>query len=440
MDLSSLPHNPGVYIFRDLEKRPLYVGKAINLSQRVSSYFKNKKNLTPKTQVMVAKIVKIEHIQVENELEALLLESDLIKRYKPQYNVNLKDDKHYKYIKIEKLRGESYKLTTSRKANDKNSKYFGPYPEAQSIYIICKLLRRVFPHRDCSVSKFSRYKASKKACLYEHIGICPAPCQSDARVQINNDNIRKIEKYLAGDRHKLFKGLNVEMKKSAKRYDFEKAAIIRDQIASYKYMTQKKTAINDYIQVPNLILDNGRDSVGKLVKTLHKHGCNVNAKNYSTFKIEIYDISNIQGKAATGSMVVLTGGMPDKTMYRRFKIKKKSTPDDFAMMQEILSRRFKRVNSQDVSFAKYPDLIVVDGGKGQLSIALAVLDKYELKIPVIGLAKRHEKVIILSHNSRKTLSLPIDSDEIKLLQRGRNEAHRFAIKYHKKLRSRQIYD
>jgi len=430
-DLQKLPTNPGVYIFRNSKSKVLYVGKAVNLQSRVKSYFANKDSLTAKTKALVEKITKIDHIKVENEIEALLLEAELIKRFRPPYNINLKDDKFYKFIKIEKD-----KISTTRKIDEKSSKatYLGPFPESTSISIILKTLRRVFPYRDCSIAKFNRYKKAKKPCLYGHIGLCPAPCQGIKEEKINEDNIKKVKEYIKGDRVMLFKKLESEMKLAAKEHNFEKAAYLRDQIASYNYLTQEKRNIKEYIKSPELIDDLSESSVKSLILLLEdKTNLKFQNKDIKSFRIEIFDISNIQGKNAVGAMVVLTGGIPDKKEYRKFKINTKDTPDDFSMMQEILDRRFKGKGWA------HPDLIVIDGGKGQLSSAIEVLQKHELKIPIIGLAKRFENIIFAKNSGFESIDIPNSSSAIKILQKGRDEAHRFGITYYRKLHREKLY-
>ena len=398
--IKNLPHSPGVYIFRNKSNRVIYVGKAVDLKARVSSYFAKNDLLDVKTKALVSKIIKIEHIVVNNEIEALLLESELIKRYKPPYNINLKDDKFYKYIVIEKNKlGD--KIGTSRTQKTLSVEYFGPYPESSSISIILKTLRKIFPYRDCSNAKYARYQKLEKPCLYGHIGICPAPCQSEKGVVTNNQNVKKIKEYLRGDRKRVFQNIFKEMKNASKSLDFEKAAYLRDQVSSYNYLTQEIRNIKDYIASPNLI--------------------------------ETYDISNIHGKNAVGAMVVTTNGTMDKSEYRKFKIKTKDTPDDFEMMKEMLSRRFEN------NWA-LPNLIVIDGGKGQLSSALEVLNAKGINIPIIGLAKREEEIVLRKDRIFEVVKLQKSSPALTLLRKGRDEAHRFGISYYRKLHRKKLYE
>ncbi|PJA41345.1 hypothetical protein CO178_00385 [candidate division WWE3 bacterium CG_4_9_14_3_um_filter_34_6] len=431
--IKNLPHSPGVYIFRNKSNRVIYVGKAVDLKARVSSYFAKNDLLDVKTKALVSKIIKIEHIVVNNEIEALLLESELIKRYKPPYNINLKDDKFYKYIVIEKNKlGD--KIGTSRTQKTLSVEYFGPYPESSSISIILKTLRKIFPYRDCSNAKYARYQKLEKPCLYGHIGICPAPCQSEKGVVTNNQNVKKIKEYLRGDRKRVFQNIFKEMKNASKSLDFEKAAYLRDQVSSYNYLTQEIRNIKDYIASPNLIETTDIKSVKNLILELKKiSNFQFDENNKNPFRIETYDISNIHGKNAVGAMVVTTNGTMDKSEYRKFKIKTKDTPDDFEMMKEMLSRRFEN------NWA-LPNLIVIDGGKGQLSSALEVLNAKGINIPIIGLAKREEEIVLRKDRIFEVVKLQKSSPALTLLRKGRDEAHRFGISYYRKLHRKKLYE
>jgi|688.fasta_scaffold00337_17 excinuclease ABC subunit C len=454
---TSLPETPGVYIYRSDKNRVLYVGKAINLKNRVSSYFQKTELLGSKTKALVDRIVKIEHIKVQNEIEALLLEADLIKRYRPPYNIELKDDKYYKFIVIEKGRtlkenGPSpWKITTSRKEEDDlKNEYFGPFPDGGAVNIILKSLRKVFPYRDCSNAKFTRYKKAGRPCLYGHIGVCPAPCQSENAIQINNENIKKFKEYLKGDRKKLFQAIEREMKILSKNHEFEKAAQLRDQLISYQYLTQEKRNIREYIETPTLIDDEGIASLTDLITRLNEvyarlnlPQIHINHDELSNFRIEIFDISNFQGSNAVGSMTVLIGGISAKGEYRKFKIKTKDTPDDFAMMQETLTRRFSSTNIKKWGT---PNLIVIDGGKGQLSSAIEVLNETEPfarsnPCHIIGLAKKFEEIVIQKASKDfEVIDIPNNTKAIRLLQKGRDEAHRFGITYYRKLHRKSIFE
>jgi excinuclease ABC subunit C len=467
---TSLPETPGVYIYRNDKNRVLYVGKAINLKNRVSSYFQKTELLGSKTKALVDHIVKIDHIKVQNEIEALLLEADLIKRYRPPYNIELKDDKYYKYIVIEKKDRvgrkkndnedklnipqpeDAWTISTSRKEEDNTTQneYFGPFPDGGSVSIILKSLRKVFPYRDCSNAKFTRYKKAGRPCLYGHIGVCPAPCQSVLAIQTNNDNIKKFKEYLKGDRKKLFQAIEREMKILSKNHEFEKAAQLRDQLISYQYLTQEKRNIREYIETPTLIDDEGIASLTDLITRLNEvyarlnlPQIHINHDELSNFRIEIFDISNFQGSNAVGSMTVLIGGISAKGEYRKFKIKTKDTPDDFAMMQEMLTRRFSESNIKKWGT---PNLIVIDGGKGQLSSAIEVLNETEPfarsnPCHIIGLAKKFEEIVIQKASKDfEVIDIPNNTKAIRLLQKGRDEAHRFGITYYRKLHRKSIFE
>ena len=483
-----LPTVAGVYMFVDKNKKIIYVGKAINLKNRVGNYFVGKNSshlgeqkidthqisrdtnienshlqqeelhfqkiisLDPKTRALVSKINEIYYIVVENEIEALLLEADLIKLYKPPYNINLKDDKFYKYIKIEKDR-----IITSRKiTKEKDAEYFGPYPAGQNITTILKFLRKVFPYRNCSNSKFSRYKKLEKPCLYGHIGLCPAPCTDNTKGnQINRKNIKNIKEYLRGNRTKLFKELEKEMKILAKQEKFEEATILRDQIFSYEYLTQSTHNVETYLKDPTLLKNERINGILDLIKILNTETNDIYYANenldsdrnqdlttfLSNFRIETYDISNFQGNHAVGSIVVTIGGFPHKDEYRRFKIRTKDTPDDFAMMKEVLNRRFDKKNIEKWGL---PNLIVIDGGKGQLSSAMKILKDKNLDIPIIGLAKKYEEIVIPNFASEtakgnfRTMKLDKNSASLKIVIIGRDEAHRFAISYYRKLHRKNM--
>ena len=456
--LSALPLKPGVYIFRDKAGAALYVGKAVNLRNRVRSYFQEGLELGPRTAAMVEKIKKIEHIVVESEIEALLLEADLIKRLKPKYNVRLKDDKAYKYIKISKVKAQSAKpssklkatrpedytkVSTTRKPDDRGL-YFGPFPEGNTVREVLRTLRRVFPFRDCSEAKFKRYQKLGRPCLYGDLKLCPAPCVGLISPEDYQKNIKQLVLFLSGRRKNLVEQLEKEMEKASKEKNFEEAARLRDRIRSLEYVTQAFKPAKDYLEHPNLLEDQRQKELEELRKRV--------GLEKKIRRIEAYDISNIFGKWAVGSLVVFVDGEPDKSQYRRFKIKTVEGISDVAMIKEVLRRRLKRVQnskrkaqslvqsskfkkSKDEVFENLPDLILVDGGKPQVGAVNEILGEFGLTIPVLGLAKRKENVI---NSHLLTLYLKSDSPALHLLQRIRDEAHRFALSYHRKLRSRGL--
>lgn len=427
----NLPNKPGVYIFRDRKGLALYIGKAINLQNRVKSYFQKDLELGPTTAAMVSRISKVEHIVVESEIEALLLEADLIKRLKPKYNVRWKDDKAYKYIKISKIKTiqpENFaKISTSRSTRDKDAKYFGPFPEGGTVKQVLRALRRILPFRDCSEAKFKRYQNLNRPCLYGNLKLCPAPCVGRIGSKDYRKIIKQLESFLAGKSNRVIQNLKKEMESYSKNNEFEEAAAFRDRIRNFEYITQSFRPVAAYLEHPDLVEDRRQKELKALARIVTGRS--------SIRRIEAYDISNIAGVYAVGSMVVFVDGEPSKSDYRRFKIKTVKGISDVGMIKEVMRRRFKLDKAEDRSFEQRPDLILIDGGKPQVSVANEVLKEIGLSIPVLGLAKKTETVFGFG---LLALSLPKDSPALHLLQRVRDEAHRFALAYHKKLRSRDL--
>lgn len=388
INLKNLPHKPGVYLFKNKNGRVIYVGKAIDLKTRVSS---------PRNWDWDS----VSIIVVESELEALILEANLIKKYLPQFNTRLTDDKDYLYIKITK---EIFpKVITARKHDLKASlKFFGPFPSSKTVRNTLKSLRRVFPW--CS--------GGKKMCFYYHLGLCPGACSG----KINQEDYRKIINnfinFLEGKKEQLVKELTKEMLDLSAKQNFEEAAKIKKTLEGIAYLTQsQRTSL--YLENPNLLEEEKNLGLLELKKVLNL------AKVPQ--RIEGYDISNIAGKEAVGSMTVLTNGEIDKSQYRKFKIKISGTPNDIAMMQEVLQRRFQ-------NRWPMPDLIIVDGGRGQAR-------SIDTEVPIFGLAKRLEW---LYPPTGEVIKLPKSSPALKLLQHLRDEAHRFAITYHRKLHRKAL--
>jgi len=453
--IENLPPAPGVYIFRDNKDKPLYVGKAVNLKNRVSSYFHPSLTLGVKTKSMVGKIKKIEHLEVESEIEALILEADLIKRLQPYYNSQWRDDKRYKYIKIKnekvkskKEKGEIIseqfaKVTTTRKTDEEDACYFGPFPEGRTVNKVLSLLRRIFGFADCGKTKFRKYQKLGRGCLYSDLKLCPAPCAGQITTKDYQKQIRRLIAFLQGKKKLLLGNLEKEMKLAAKKKDFEQAAKLRDEIKQMEYVTQTFRDSSDYLKHPNLLEDQRQDELKTLLRELQT----TNHQPPTSFRIEAYDISNISGKQATGSEVVFINGTPAKNEYRRYKIKIEGKPDDIAMMREISERRFKpkKRNHKPQTTNHKPNLILVDGGVGQLNVVQEVLRKYNLKIPVVALAKpaesagkQPETLYAPTDSGIKEIFLDKNSPALKLLQRIRDEAHRFAVSYHRKLRKREL--
>ncbi len=410
-----MPSKTGVYRFLDASGTVLYVGKAIDLKSRVSSYFASTQLLGEKTKVLVSQVKKIQITIVETELEALLLEAFYIKKYKPKYNILQKDNKSYLKIRIT-INNPYPAVLFTRKEDDPKSLYFGPYPSSSALQSVLKIIRKVFPYH-------SVLNHPKRICLYNHLGLCP--CLSST----NNyrRNIRAVIKILEGKSKNIMRELEKERDKLSKEENYEEALEIQKKIDTMSLITTPFHRPFEYHVNPNLREDIRRSEMGELIQILNEEGFSLKSLD----RIECYDISNTQGTNPTASMVVLTNGEIDKSQYRKFKMRGKG-PNDFAMMQEALTRRLKHKEWKE------PNLIVVDGGRGQVSSALKVLLEMNKNIPLIGLAKREETIIIpvSSKINFKEIFLPKDTKALHLIMRIRDEAHRFAITYHKKLRSK----
>jgi len=430
--IQSLPLNPGIYKFLDKKGIVIYVGKAKSLRNRVRSYFQDNLEVGSKTYALVNRISEVDFIEVLSEFEALILEAELIKKLRPKYNISLKDDKSFLYIVIrsEKLLINDRtagvpRILTARKTDlEEKDVVFGPYPDGSTAKYIVKTIRKIIPFRDCSSSKYARYQKLGRPCLYGHLGLCSAPCTANISLEGYREDIKRVKKLLSGKSAQIVNTLKREMEKAAKKEDFEKAANYRDIVQKFDYIRQSFKTAGKYLENPYLVDDIIAKSLDELVK-------NITIVKSLPSRIECYDISNISGKEAVGSMVVTTDGRIDKSEYRRFKIKFKTQPNDFEMMSEVLGRRFNN------NWPK-PDLIVLDGGKGQVSAGLDSLREKNINVPVIGLAKRFETIVYKDDGNFIEVNLSKDNEGLKLLQRLRNEAHRFAQKYHHQLRLRKF--
>jgi len=419
---SSLPEKPGVYLFKDLSNKVIYVGKAKNLKKRVSSYFQKSAH-DAKTTLLVADIKNVDHITVNSELEAFLLEAELIRRYKPYYNIRFTDDKSYPYIMISG--GAIPYVSIVRKKNTKKASYFGPYPDAGSVKVVLKLLRRIFPYESVK-------NHSKRKCLYYHLGLCPCVQAIPSNLPQYKKNISNMKKFLKGDSQAVLKSLLNEQKESVKREEFEQASILQSQINSIKRITEKKYDPFVYLTKPDVQLEREANENLDLQKLLFEHGLDIPVLK----RIECYDISNFQGTNATGGMTVFINGTSSTSDYRKFRIRRPNTPDDFAMHQEVMSRRIKHLEDWGE-----PDLLIIDGGKGQVSSVMEVLAHLNIKFPVIGLAKKFEAIIIPEKETRRyvfqEVRVSLSRPALNLVRRIRDEAHRFAINYHRTLRSKK---
>lgn len=557
--LATLPAKPGCYLMKNAAGTIIYVGKAINLKNRVRSYFHADAAHNNKTRRLVREIAHIEWIVVGSELEALILEMNLIKQHRPKYNVRLKDDKRYPYIKVHWH--ESYpKVTVTRQMVEDGSRYFGPYTSAWAVYQTLDVLRKVFPYLTCDREITGQ---DKRACLYYDIKLCSGPCIAAIDQTGYRQMIADLMSFLDGRSEQIVTRLTSEMEKAAEELRFEKAAALRDQLKAIHNIVERQKVVfgSDYkdsdvlamaradgeacVQIffirggkligrEYFVLEGTEDAdesevMSGFLKQFYTEAANLPqqvllpreieeakiiqewlrsrrggekvemlvpkdgqprelvqmaAENAAETlqalraqwqadthkqetalaelqtalglpqppnRIECYDVSHTQGIATVGSMVVFEQGVPAKRLYRKFNIDSTSigSPDDFASMEEMLTRRFRRWQSAvetaaqtpgaktDESFSRLPDLIIIDGGKGQLGRVVNVLQKYGLfeKIPVVGLAKREEE-IFFPHKSQPLL-LPRHSQGLYLLQRIRDEAHRFGITAHRARRSKQ---
>ncbi|NTV30944.1 GIY-YIG nuclease family protein [candidate division WWE3 bacterium] len=435
----SLPQSPGVYLFRDKEGKVLYVGKSVRLKDRVKSYFVlGGSHLGPKTNKLIQTTHNIDHIVTDSEIEALLLESDLIKRHKPPFNTQWKDDKSYKYIQVcfgalRKQRGLHYVvdkkywpwITTSRKKDDRNSLYFGPFPAGRTVNSVLITLRRIFPW--CKYQTFEQYRREEKACFYSHIGLCPGICNGSITLDEYWKIFDHLVLFLHGKKKTVQESFRKNMIDEAENEHFERAAFYRDQLEKINYITQQFHDPHEYLNNVNLREDLRAEELNQLLNVI-----GMNTEKYlSEFVIEGYDISNLGGLFTVASRVSFKGGDADKSQYRRYRIRREKLPNDFAAMKEVLARR---LNGKD----PYPDLILIDGGKGQLHAALEVIHQLGHTVPAIGLAKKLETIIVPSSDGYKELTLPANSPARKLVMRIRDESHRFAQSYHKHLRSKYM--
>ncbi len=544
--LNSIPTQPGVYLMKGMAGDVLYVGKAISLRNRIRSYFQASADHSPKVQRLVSNIADLEFIVTASELEALILECNLIKRHRPPYNVRFKDDKRYPYIKIT-WQEDFPRVQVVRRASRDGARYYGPYASSAAMRQTLELLRRIFPYLTCK-RKISGN--DNRACLYYHIKRCLGPCIGAVSKEEYRDMMKQVCLFLEGKGEEIVISLRRRMEASSKSLEFERAASLRDQIQAVEQVISRQrvisTAMTDqdviafarddgetcvqifFVRAGKLIgreyfLMDGADSVeadevlASFIKQFYKDTAYVppeillpsdideasiierwlrekrgtkvvlrvphrgqkrelvemvvenaiqtlahliakeqveEAKALAALtdlhvrlalealplRIEAYDISNIQGATATGSMVVFVEGLPRKSAYRRFRIRTTDGPDDYAMMREVLRRRFRKAVAKQTTgeetWAKLPDLIVVDGAKGQLNAALEVLAEYGLEgVATVGLAKAREEVY--EPGEPEPLILPLNSPGLQLMQRLRDEAHRFAIAYHRRLRRRE---
>jgi excinuclease ABC subunit C len=413
INLKSLPDSPGIYIYRNSAGQIIYIGKAVNLKKRVSHYFQRDDALGPKTSQLVSQIASIETKTVGSEIEALILEASLIKKYCPKYNSQLKDDRSYLYICIS---SETIpRIFTAHYSNLPNSgDIYGPFPDASSVKALLKVIRRIFPYR-------SREKHPAKDCLYCHLDLCPGV---KPNLHAYKKSISRIKQILSGRFKYLQKNLRREMTLASKTQNYELAAVLRDQLTSLDYVVSGQASLNNLYQDINLPEDRQSSAINELSSVV-----NISPIN----RIECFDISQLGTKYFVGSMTVWQNGQIDHSQYRQFNIRYRSSPDDQLMIKEVVYRRLKHPEWG------VPDLIVVDGGKPQVSAATSILYSPYSNLQVIGLAKKFETIVIKNRAGLpaewQEINLPAYSHALRLLQQLRNEAHRFANRYRKKLLS-----
>jgi len=404
--IKNIPASPGVYLFYDEKGRTIYIGKALNLKKRVLSYFQSKIP-NPRIELMISNAKRIDYIPTSSDEEALIYEASLIKERKPKYNIALRDDKSYPYLKLT-VREDYPRLIITREIKKDGSLYYGPFTNVKLLRRAVSMMKRIFPLRVCD-------SIPKKECLYFHFSQCLAPCINRNINKLYRDAVIDIKLFLRGKKTILIKRLSKRMKRYAKKMQYEEALKIRDQIDALSAITGTRKSIS------------ATSSDLKELKDL------LNLKQIPA-RIEAFDVSNISGQGAVGSMVTFFNGMPFKNDYRRFKIKTVKETDDYAMIREIVKRRYARLLSEK---KKMPDLILIDGGKGHLNTALDELKKIGLKIPVASIAKRPERIFF--EGKLEYVNMPYDSKAFRLIQRVRDEAHRFAISYQKIVRKKELF-
>jgi excinuclease ABC subunit C len=430
--LKELPKGPGVYFHKNKSGKIIYIGKAARLNNRVRQYFQASRLRDPKTDALVAEIVDLDWVEVETELDALFLEAELIRRYQPQYNILLRDDKSLSFIRID-IKSDHPTVSLVRRPLDDGAEYFGPYYSAFSIKKALKYLRKVFP--------FDRRRpasSQKRPTLDYHLGLSPGLEKGKTTLNQYRSNLRQLIRYLKGGRKSIMKEIEVKMRRAASKHEFEQAAKLRNQYRALESL-HKQIIFSDK-EFMDLSKDAGLNELTELLglKTIPR-------------RIEGFDISHMSGTDTVASMVVFQNGMPDKAEYRKFKMRIPGN-DDFAHMNEVINRRVSEKNRRAWGL---PSIFLIDGGKGQLGAALEALEAAGLETPAIGLAKQQEQIVIskkwasvnLSEKFAKKIratieetddfilvNVPHESHVVKLLQRIRDESHRFAVSYHSTLK------
>ena len=421
-NIESLPDEPGVYLMHDADGQVIYVGKAINLKNRVRSYFRNLSTHSPKVRAMVAKIAYFETILCQSEAEALILECNLIKKFRPRYNISMKDDKSYPYIKLT-VQEDFPRVFATRRVLEDGARYFGPYADAGSMHVMLRLLKKLFPMRTC-------VHLGDRPCLNYHIKRCPGPCGGFISKEQYAQLTDCVAKVLAGKTKELEQELQDKMAVAAADLHYEDAARFRDLLWALQRLNEGHRAVTGRVKrsmEQRLSLEHmqARDDLAAAEALQLALGLQEPLN-----KMDCFDISHTQGSETVASMVVFRDGAPYKKDYRKYKIySAEGKPDDFKSMKEVVYRRYR--NMEDL-----PNLVVIDGGKGQLSSALEVIRGLGLdSLPVVGLAEQNEEIFVPGLS--ESIMLPRESEALHLIQRIRDEAHRFAITFHRKLRARR---
>ena len=428
--LNRLPHKPGVYLMKDRLGTVIYVGKARDLKRRVSQYFQPSRRYAwdLKLQALVEAICDFDIHQVNSEPESLLLEGKLIKEFKPRYNISFKDDKRFLLIKIN-LNDLIPNFVITRLRKEDAAKYYGPFVDSVAARRTLDIARKQFHLRSCKA--LTPGENDYKHCLYGHLKYCTAPCIGNVTLEQYRMQVLAACDFMGGEIDSIKEQLTQEMQKASAELNFEKAAQLRDAIASLNVTTRKQRVFERVPYTLPLAI-NPREDMEELGRILNLP--------HPPWRIEGYDISNISGTFSVASMVCFHNGRPDNSSYRRFRIKTVEQQNDFACMAEIIRRRYKRLKSEvekNQEGSRLPDLIVVDGGKGQVSAAYEILVELGLgNIPLIGLAKRLEEIYFPGESQPLVLDHRLGA--LKLLQRIRDESHRFANTYNAQLRLRKI--
>lgn len=419
--IKNLPDKSGVYLLKNRRGEIIYVGKALSLRKRVSSYFQGR-DFPPKVQALVSHIGFIDYLETDSEKEALLLEYELIKRFRPKYNVLYRDDKSYPYVKLT-IQTRWPCLSMVRKIRRDGARYYGPYPDGSHWRKLLHYVRKYFPLRFCRSPELPR-----KACLYYHLKRCPAPCIGRVCADEYKKMVKEVDLFLKNRHSQLLLFLEREMKKHSARMEYEQAQRLQSEIVFVKELLER---IRFRKVQPQQLLSRHLERLPQeqLLPRLKRELMLPKLPR----RIEAFDISLLSGKHAVGSMITFIDGRPAKQFYRRFRIKTVPQPDDYAMLREVLLRRYSRVLREKLS---PPALILVDGGKGQLAVAQNVIAHIGLAIPVVSIAKKEEQIFV--PGSDQAIELDRRSPALQLVRHVRDEAHRFAVAYHRLLRKKNI--